>query len=169
MKSKLTTRLEITHAYYLHVCILILVISCQKNIEGGDEIDLSLIQYDVLDLSEINKDDPTNLLFPSDYTATRLSKKDIKECELILKKQIDVFNEKSAKKIDLEKYGRQYVGARTPAGDIVVYLNCFCDPKRFTERDRDLVQVFDGGICYFQLKIDLARNKIFDFRTNGVA
>jgi hypothetical protein len=69
--------------------------------------------------------------------------------------------------IELVDYGRQYIAVTSDNGDKFVFVNCFCEPEKFSYRDKELVDVMDGGNCYFQFKVNLGQSKIFDFMTNG--
>jgi len=71
--------------------------------------------------------------------------------------------------IELKDYGRQYMAVVSDNGTKLVYVNCFCDPFKFADRDKELVAVLDGGNCFFNFKVNLKEKKIFDFMENGVA
>ncbi|MDN4167101.1 hypothetical protein QWY31_16440 [Cytophagales bacterium LB-30] len=70
--------------------------------------------------------------------------------------------------IELDDYGRQFMAVISDEGKKIVYVGCFCDPKKFGYRTKELVQVMDGGKCYFEFKIDLETRQIFEFSENGV-
>jgi hypothetical protein len=67
--------------------------------------------------------------------------------------------------IDLKNYKRQYIPYKSVKGK-KVYINCFCihDIDDWKKR---LVQIDDGGSCFFQLTADLEANRYLDFSTNG--
>lgn len=67
--------------------------------------------------------------------------------------------------IDLKNYKRQYIPYKSAKGK-KVYINCFCihDIDDWKKR---LVQIDDGGNCFFQLTADLEANRYLDFSTNG--
>jgi len=70
--------------------------------------------------------------------------------------------------IDLSRYKRQYVPVINGAGEKEVWINCFC---KSWNRDwkTELIEVDDGGNCYFNLKLNLAKGKHYDFMVNGDA
>jgi hypothetical protein len=143
---------------------------------------------DSLDVHVINFDSSYYYLFPKSFTTVYLSDKEIVECENLLRLYIVDYNAEATKKfeevkrkypnvkfsisdftIDLSKYGRQYMSVVSDLGERVVYVNCFCDPTEFSYRDKELVQVEDGGNCFFNFRVNLKKNRIFDFMENGVA
>lgn len=71
-----------------------------------------------------------------------------------------------------EKYYKQLITYIDPRNDKIVWVNCFCDIDEFDLRKtwrKSIVLVMDGGNCFFQLKINLTKGTIYDFRVNGVA
>lgn len=143
---------------------------------------------DSLDFNVIKYDTSYYYIFPATSKTTDLSDKEIIECETLLKSFIVDYNAQGLKrfdemtkkypnakfdpedfKIELKNYGRQYMTVISDKGDKMVYVNCFCNPTHFNYRDKGLVQVDDGGNCFFNFKVDLNRKKIFDFMENGVA
>jgi hypothetical protein len=71
--------------------------------------------------------------------------------------------------IELHEYGRQYMAVTSDKGQKMVYVNCVCDPTEFDYRETELIQVDDGGNCYFNFKVNLTTKRLFDFMENGVA
>ncbi|MDR0833886.1 MAG: hypothetical protein LBN93_06840 [Candidatus Symbiothrix sp.] len=84
--------------------------------------------------------------------------------------------------IDLKKYWRQYIVVINQQGEKETFINFFCEPPediisdgdeyRFVPSNRwktGLVEVLDGGNCFFQIKINLSTKKWYDFGVNGVA
>ena len=142
-----------------------------------DSVDFVVLNVDTLE---------TQHIFPSTYTSTDLIEGEIIKCEKLLKSYILDYNKEAIMRFDLIKkkypnqrfyskdftielkdYGRQYIAALSDKGDKVVYVNCYCNPAEFSYRDKELVDVDDGGNCYFDFKVDLNKNEIFDFATNG--
>lgn len=73
-------------------------------------------------------------------------------------------------KSGFEEYTKQYVGYTDEKGNDFIYINGFCNVfEGFESLKQNLLIVFDGGNCYFQMKIDLKTGKCVDFRVNGVA
>ena len=146
------------------------------------------VMLDSLDFNLIDYDTSYDYIFPVTFKPTNLSDMEIMECETLLNSFIADYNEEGIKrfdemtkkypngqfeiedfKIELKDYGRQYMTVVSDKGDKIVYVNCFCDPTHFNYRDKELVQVDDGGNCFFNFKVDLKTKKIFDFMENGVA
>lgn len=114
---------------------------------------------------------------------TDLSIDEISIIEAVLKKCVDSMNVVAEKKytelkkqdpstiketIDIQNYKRQFVSVITDKGKIV-WVNCFCDASWATNWDTEILQVFDGGNCFFNLKIDLTTKRYFDVIVNGQA
>ena len=70
--------------------------------------------------------------------------------------------------IELDRYKRQYVPVINVKGEKEVWINCFCDTWN-SDWKKEILDVLDGGNCYFQMKINLTEKKYYDFMVNGVA
>ena len=70
--------------------------------------------------------------------------------------------------IDLSKYKRQYVATINSKGEKEIWVNLFCDTFNSNWKNEILV-VFDGGNCFFNVKLNLKKKKYFELRINGVA
>lgn len=68
--------------------------------------------------------------------------------------------------IDIERYKRQYVACVDSNGDKIVWVNCVCDVTD-TFWKHIIVDVSDGGNCYFNVKLNLAKRTWFDLYVNG--
>lgn len=64
-------------------------------------------------------------------------------------------------------YRRQVIAVRNTHGEKVVWINCLCRPDDDSWKTQ-ITMVMDGGSCYFNLKINLATKKFYDFFVNGV-
>jgi hypothetical protein len=112
---------------------------------------------------------------------------DFAEIETILNLAIEKFNKKwgtwydSIKKtypaspikikdliIDFRNYRRQYVFYYNKRGQKCVWINCFCSSE-FEGWKKYIVFVFDGGKCFFNVRINLSFKVFFDFCANGDA
>ena len=64
-----------------------------------------------------------------------------------------------------DKYTYQY---QVQSKD-VLYINAFC--KDFPNKDlnKEFLQVFDGGACFFQIKYNLKNDKFYELIVNGEA
>jgi hypothetical protein len=160
-------------------------------LKNSDKIDTLItadnVELDSLDFNIIKYDTSYNYIFPKTFKAIDLNDEEIMECETLLRLFIADYNVEATKRFDemtkkypklkfnknqftieLRDYGRQYMAALSE-NEKFVYVNCFCDPVEFDYRHKELVQVDDGGNCFFSFKVDLKNKKIFDFRENGVA
>jgi hypothetical protein len=70
--------------------------------------------------------------------------------------------------INLQSHKRQYIAIINNKGETEVWINCFCDTH---DRDwrRELIIVDDGGVCYFNLKVNLTKKTFYDLVVNGTA
>ncbi|WP_460470295.1 hypothetical protein [Emticicia fontis] len=66
--------------------------------------------------------------------------------------------------IDLKRYKRQYVAIINAKGEKEVWINCFCSNPKYWEKY--IVEVLDGGNCYFNLKINLTKDTYYDLIVN---
>lgn len=131
--------------------------------------------------------DTTQYWVFKDSKPTDLTNDDLQKIEIILNKCISEYNpdqERQFKEIndkhpeyklnkknfiiDLTRYKRQYVAILNSNGEKEVWVNCFCDTW---EKDwkKDLIEVLDGGNCYFSLKINLATGTYYELMVNGDA
>jgi hypothetical protein len=172
-----------------------IILNCTRasdsTVANSDKVDTVIsggnIALDSFDFNIIEYDASYRYIFPETFQTTDLTRKEIEQCEALLKLFIAEYNVEATNKfdemskkypkmrfkkedftIDLNEYGRQYMGAISEHQKFV-YVNCFCEPNKFDTPDKQLVQVDDGGNCFFNFKVDLKNRKIFDFIENGVA
>ena len=62
-------------------------------------------------------------------------------------------------------YKYQLVAAINENGEKIVWINAFCND--FDDWKRYLIFVFDGGLCYFQMTINLTKNYWYGFNVNS--
>ncbi|SRR5258706_8034875 len=65
-------------------------------------------------------------------------------------------------------YNFQYQG-REENGKKFVYVNAFCINDKRWQLKKQVVFVFDGGTCFFNLKYDPKTNQFFSLQINGEA
>jgi hypothetical protein len=70
--------------------------------------------------------------------------------------------------IELKRYKRQYVAVINENNEKEVWVNCFCDNLGINWK-KNLVFVLDGGNCFFNLKINLTKEKCYALMVNGEA
>ena len=140
---------------------------------NGQAIDTS--QYAVIKFDSLEKIYIVNEIFPIHSRPADLDKTEIAHIELLLETCITEYNKNQehqhAKeiKIDpqlkykltipLQVYQRQYVPVLTTENEKLVYVNCFCSAH--DEWRKELIEANDMGKCYFQLMVDLTKNKYY--------
>lgn len=71
---------------------------------------------------------------------------------------------------EINTYYKQCIGVINSSNEIEVWLNCSCKGNEpDNEFQFSLVNVSDGGNCFFKLKINLTRKKYYDLYINGYA
>lgn len=117
--------------------------------------------------------------FPPGDNRFTPSVEDVKKAEQMIHENADTivgesrrfFLKRDAiKKRRLKKYKRQYWGEISPNGDYVLRVTFSCRGINMSAKERCEISVpFDGGTCFFELDIDMKRNKIIKIEINGVA
>ena len=69
----------------------------------------------------------------------------------------------------MKKYKRQYVGFINDKGEKILWINFVWD-KRLTESElsEDIISVKDGCSYYWNIKINVTTNNIFELKINGL-
>ncbi len=70
--------------------------------------------------------------------------------------------------INLSDYKRQYIAVLNSKGEKEVWVNMLCNNLSGKWRT-EIIDVSDGGKCYFNLKINLISNKYYYLMFNGEA
>jgi hypothetical protein len=65
------------------------------------------------------------------------------------------------------KYFKQFVAVINKNGEKEVWVNCCCEVMDYWKKQ--IQTTLDGGTCYFNLKINLNKNILYNFSVNGVA
>lgn len=115
-------------------------------------------------------------LFDKTYSPSTLTQNDFEEIEKLLIDCVHKYNSnlssdnKQYLSIDLtnQKYKRQYVAVTNKNGDKEVWINCLCQTQG-DDWKTSIILVDDGGNCYFNLKINLTKEKCYDLVVNGHA
>jgi hypothetical protein len=117
--------------------------------------------------------DTTNFLF-SDVTSDTLTSKELINVNTLLASCIENHNSKQdtiktlKQYLDIKKYKLQLVPFISKDGSKKVYINCFCSSySDFDYWRQELVDVDDGGGCFFHLIINLTDNRCEDLVING--
>jgi hypothetical protein len=104
---------------------------------------------------------------------SKLSKKEIREIETLANERIDEHNNPPKGEpikmgiIKERNYKIQLVPVINSKGEKEVWVNCLCEPD--DDWRKKITHVFDGGTCFFSLKINLTTGKCYDFVINGEA
>ncbi|WP_310396314.1 hypothetical protein [Hymenobacter sp.] len=70
--------------------------------------------------------------------------------------------------ISLPAYKRQLIAVTDARGEKQVWVNCFCEGSESYWR-KEVVDVDDGGNCFFNVKINLTQATWYDMMVNGSA
>ena len=71
--------------------------------------------------------------------------------------------------LKLDGYKRQYVPVINQKGEKEVWINFFCDGFGSGNWKTEIVQVEDGGNCYYNIKINLETKEHYELGINGNA
>lgn len=109
-------------------------------------------------------------------TSSSLSRNEIEQIENIIKERIenhkDSFNDWVNDYLETNTpifFKRQYVPVILENGNKAVWINFLCSLSNHEDWKEKLIIVDDGGPCYFQVKVNLARKEYYEFHSNGVA
>lgn len=105
--------------------------------------------------------------------------KDIAKAEAILNKQISKLNSDLLNQTEgcpiihkkLKKYKRQYFGVITENGEKVIWINFIWSKDEIALRQwkKDVIIILDGCSFYWNIKVNLTKEKLFDLNVNGSA
>ena len=70
--------------------------------------------------------------------------------------------------IDLEDFKRQYVIAITPSGDRLIHINLFCESVEHEYWNKEYVNVYGGGNCFFQTTVNITKKESIEFTINPI-
>jgi len=120
--------------------------------------------------------DTANVWVFKDAVALQLTNRDLQRIDILLTECINANNNKqdTTKRvfeyINLKNYKRQYVPFIDSKGEKKVYINCFClsdSPDEFNYWKKSLVEVDDGGSCFFHLTVNLSSGQYGQLFING--
>jgi hypothetical protein len=66
-----------------------------------------------------------------------------------------------------ENYFKRLIAVTNQNGEKIVWVNCFCTPPEGFDWRKNVLEMSDGGSCYFNLKLNLTKNSAYDFRVNN--
>ena len=108
---------------------------------------------------------------------TELSHEEIIATEKVIRSQIEkttaewrADTENKYKESEYQ-YDRQYIAAINEYGEKLIWINFFCDETSadFYDLRKERTNTSDGGKCYFEIKVNLTKKEIIDYRFNGLA
>ncbi len=110
----------------------------------------------------------------NDSLPATLTGKDIQLIETLLTNAIKDYNKNKDIKnlyggyINNNNYNRQYVPYTNTSGEKKVFINCFCSGiEQFNYWKKQLVMVDDGGVCFFNVTINLKQQACGPLLING--
>jgi hypothetical protein len=102
--------------------------------------------------------------------AVTLTAIEIAEVKKLLQKAVDEYNSGQNNNdglIKLDEYKFQFVAVLSEKGEKEVWINSFCTD--FEDWREQIVQVDDGGKCFFNLHVNLTKKSFDRLSVNGVA
>lgn len=70
----------------------------------------------------------------------------------------------------LKKYLRQYVGFINNNGEKIVWVNFIWENNTSKAKmSKDIIDVMDGASYYWNIKVNLSKNQLFDLSVNGTS
>jgi hypothetical protein len=116
------------------------------------------------------------ILIDSTYEKFTPTIEEIEIAKQLAKHHIDSLEQNRDKKygklLDFKDsdYYRQYIGYIDDKGNRIIFINAVCGSYAQKRNLNNVwIFVFDGGSCFYQIKVNLKSDKCFDFSVNGVA
>jgi len=147
--------------------ILLLNCSTQKKLTKLDD-----------KMTIIKKSSYTKFMIGKDYTLWKTNDDDLKKVDKLLVSAIDdgrfFFLEKNQLS-EIKKYYRQYLCYVNENGEKIIFINSFCDLSDYVDDysqktklnwKKDMLNVADGGDCYWNIKININTNEYFELKIN---
>lgn len=131
-----------------------------------DQRDIILIQIDSMSLQFIGEGEKVKFRPVTEQEAERAKNAAIRYIE----DKVSAPESYLRLRYRYEKYTKQYVGFTDENGNEFIYINGFCSEySNIDDLRENLLIVFDGGNCFFRIKIDLKTGKCVSFSIHGVA
>ena len=130
------------------ILFLISIITCkaQSNLHEIKKSDYTTITHTVADSVFVNSE-------PED-----LSYSEILDIEKLLKQEL-------GRKLKKHNYFRQYIAVKNQYNEKIVWVNFLCK-KYYLPIMETQVSNLKSGDCFFELKVNLTKQNIFDFKQN---
>jgi hypothetical protein len=84
-----------------------------------------------------------------------------------IQKLENIIMPKILKNLKQNKYFRQYVAAKNSNGEKLVWINFFCEEYYNPSDEMNIMEAFDGGNCFFQVKVNLTKEDCYFYAENG--
>jgi hypothetical protein len=172
-----------TNVFFLLLYLFFL--SCGQNTPTQKKADGDSIEINKNDtiLTSLSIDTNKIAILPSgkinffslkDSVPAKLTNQDIQTIETLLTDCMHAYDAgKDSTKlyseyIDLKKYKRQYVAYLNSKGEKKVFINCLCNGVGGFEYWKErLVEVDDGGVCFFNVTINVTKKLCGMVLVNG--
>ena len=159
--------------------ILIGILAAMQTVAFGQNnmLNIAILPYDSTNHIRLFKNCKQTTLSDSDYLLIeKLLTQCIAEYNLEQDKYLNEITNKFPDRnfnreyflIDIQQYKRQYIVVINDKNEKEVWINCFCDTF-FKDWRKEIIDVDDGGNCFFNLKINLTREKYYNLWVNGDA
>jgi hypothetical protein len=130
-------------------------------------------------------------VFPKTLSTASLNKAELKLIDSLMEAFVTSYNLSEAQKkweahkklyskdtsgitdfmFDMKNYKKQYIAVTNAKGEKEVWVNCFCKSIEKTIEFKDwkdyVIRVYDGGSCFFNLKLNLDHKNHYDLRINS--
>lgn len=63
----------------------------------------------------------------------------------------------------------QYIGNLNDKGEQIIWINSICGCRNRKKIKKETIIVFDGGNCYWNVRVNIDTKKIFHFSVNGIS
>jgi hypothetical protein len=123
----------------------------------------------------LKPDSTPNYIFDKSYKPATLSDADIIQIEKLIDKKVSEVNDevkatghfKSEYIKNPQKFYKQFIAVINSKGEKEVWVNCCCTIYNRSDWKTQILLVLDGGSCFFNLKINLSSNTVYDLMING--
>lgn len=166
-----------TNILALTVLGAVILSACKESTKKEQSDDgQSFLKYDTAKIAIISWGKNSRYPFDStNHKAAALTQEDLRKLDSLFVVCVREYNNALTEahkeyRIDpkLNHYKKQLIVATNSRGEKVLWVNCFCTEWNKTWRT-EVLSLEDGGPCYFNFKINLRTNTIYDLAVNGFA
>ncbi len=105
-----------------------------------------------------------SFLFSKKYKTFTPTEEEVKQAKIL----IENFLNNRPEIQELKNYKTQYFGFINELNEKNIFANYFCDSMGQDWR-KQILLVFDGGNCFFNIKANLNKKEVYDLQVNGEA